>query len=278
MALGAVLFALMSFFARLASAQTSWALVAGARALARRRPCALGPLVVKDRRGIWLRSLFGTAAMLATFYAVGSPAISLGDATTLANLTPVFVAMAAPFVLGERAGRRVAIALPLCVVGVVLILRPALVFGGGPARTTASLVAAGVALSAAVFTAAAMMLLRKISPREGAEAIALHFSLVAAGACFLVALPSLSLPSGKDAGLMLAAGLSAGLGQLAMTRAYALERAARVSGMSYLAVVVAAILGAAFLGESPPPSAVAGMALVIAGGLVVTVAGVKSRD
>jgi drug/metabolite transporter (DMT)-like permease len=60
-----------------------------------------------------------------------------------------------------------------------------------------------------------------------------------------------------------------------MTRAYALERAARVSGVSYLQVVVSALLGAIALHEWPSPRTAAGMALVVAGGLVVAVAGLR---
>jgi drug/metabolite transporter (DMT)-like permease len=71
---------------------------------------------------------------------------------------------------------------------------------------------------------------------------------------------------------MVAAGLCAGFAQLAMTRAYALEHAARVSGMSYLSVVASALFGAVAFGERPGPTAIAGMALVIAGGLLVTFA------
>src|SRR4051794_19011848 len=66
MALSAVLFASMGFFARLASAHVSWTLVATSRA-------AIGAIIavavakargakttVDDRRGIWARSIFGT--------------------------------------------------------------------------------------------------------------------------------------------------------------------------------------------------------------------------
>ncbi len=55
-----------------------------------------------------------------------------------------------------------------------------------------------------------------------------------------------------------------------MTRAFSLERAARVSGVSYLSVVASAILGAVVLHERPSLGALLGMALVVAGGLVVT--------
>ena len=115
-----------------------------------------------------------------------------------------------------------------------------------------------------------MMLLRRVGPTETAEAISVHFSLFAAGALGLAALTDLRLPPLRDAGCMVAAGICAGFGQIAMTRAFSLERAARVSGLCYLAVVASALLGAAILHERPTPGAILGMALVVSGGLVVT--------
>jgi drug/metabolite transporter (DMT)-like permease len=278
MALSAVLFALMGFFARVASAHASWALVAAVRAaIGAGVAFAVGRargarLQVRDRRGIWLRSIFGTIALACTFYAVGSPAISLGDAATLTNLTPVFVALLAPIFLRERVGKRVAIALPLSIVGVVLVLRPAFVFGGA-SHTAATYVAGAAALTAALSAAFAMLMLRRISPHETPESIALHYSLFAAVTCGIIAVPGFAVPSGRDAACMLASGVCAGFGQLAMTRAYALARAARVSGLSYVTIAVAALLGVTFLGEQPSPQALGGMALVIVGGLVVAIGG-----
>jgi drug/metabolite transporter (DMT)-like permease len=85
-----------------------------------------------------------------------------------------------------------------------------------------------------------------------------------------LALFDLRLPTLRDSGSMIAAGVCAGFGQLALTRAYTLERAARVSGMGYLGVVASALLGALVLGERPSLAALGGMALVVIGGLVVT--------
>jgi drug/metabolite transporter (DMT)-like permease len=85
----------------------------------------------------------------------------------------------------------------------------------------------------------------------------------------LLSLLDLRMPTLRDAGFIVAAGVCAGFAQLALTRAYTLEHAARVSGMGYLAVVASAVLGAFVLGEVPSLGAVAGMMLVVAGGLVV---------
>ncbi len=274
MALSATLFALMNFFARLASAKVPWTMVGATRAL-------VGVLValavgrlggsalrVRDQRGMWLRSLLGTASMLCTFYALSRPALPLGDTTTLLNLTPVFVALLTPFFLREPTGARVVASLSISLAGVLLVLRPAALFGGQVAAEGAVDVGLVAAL-AAVFAAFAMMMLRRLGPRESPAAISMHFSLVAAGTFALLSAPSLILPSEKDALHMILAGLCAGFAQIAMTRAYALERAARVSAVGYLAVAVSGALGAAVLEEWPRGTTLLGMALVVGGGLVI---------
>jgi drug/metabolite transporter (DMT)-like permease len=277
MALGAVLFALMNFFARLATTSASWMTVGGVRALigafvaigvARMRGSSL---VANDRKALFWRSLFGTAAMATTFYALSSRTLPLGDTVTLLNLTPIFLAVLAPIFLREPTSRSVAFALLLALGGVMLILHPSMrwrpaVASAGP---SASMTVA-IAVLSAFFTSIAMMMLRRAGRTETAEVIALHFSLFAAAVLLGLSLLDLRMPRLRDGGLILAAGICAGFAQLAMTRAYTLESAARVSGIGYLSVVASAILGAAVLGERPTPGALAGMALVVAGGLIVT--------
>jgi drug/metabolite transporter (DMT)-like permease len=274
MALSALLFAFMGFFARLASGSIHWSMIGFTRAVVG-LVVALGvararraPMLVRDRRDIWLRSVFGTGSMIFTFSALSSPALALGDTTTLLNLSPVFMAGLSPLVLGERPGRRLIAALPISLAGVVLILHPPFLFGGahlgGDALRTAL-----TAVAAALTSAGAMMMIRRIGQREGPEAIAIHFSAFAAAVLFLVGLPFLSMPRAADVGWVLLAGVCGGVAQLAMTRAYALEPAANVGSMGYLGVVVSALLGAIVLHEWPTASAIAGMGLVIAGGLVI---------
>lgn len=215
--------------------------------------------------------------MIGTFYALSSKTLSLGDTVTLLNLTPVFLALLAPVFLRERTTLAVVVALALSLAGVVLVLQPSFLFGRAAATTAAvsgpSAAATGAVALATAFTASlAMMTLRKVGRTETPEAIAAHFSFFAAVVLGAIALFDLRAPAPRDVGFMAAAGLSAGFAQIAMTRAYAVEAAARVSGMSYLSVVTSALLGAAVLGEIPSLAAIAGMALVIVGGLVVTFA------
>jgi drug/metabolite transporter (DMT)-like permease len=224
--------------------------------------------------------------MGATFYALGAPSLPLGDATTLVNLTPVILAGLAPLVLRERAGRRVAIALPLSLGGVLLILRPVFLFGHLGEVRPGSGVPALVAVSSSLFAAFAMLSLRRLGPHEGPEAIVIHYSLFAFVVLAAIAVASHALgrdaaASGADLSAVLAmvgAGVCGGFGQIAMTRAYSLERAARVSPLSYLAIVVNTILGAAVLHEWPGAPALLGMALVVTGGLVVSLAGMRAKS
>jgi drug/metabolite transporter (DMT)-like permease len=181
----------------------------------------------------------------------------------------------------------VGIAVLIALSGVVLVVRPAHLFGldgsvlssiaarggPGPPATAAS------AITSALAASLAMMMLRRAGRTENAEAIAFHYSLFAAATTGAIALTDLRMPSSRDLACMLAAGLSGGVGQLAMTRAYKLERAVRVGGLSYLAPVSSALLGAAILHERPGPSAIAGMFLVILGGLLITLSGAsRSSD
>ncbi|MEA2751571.1 MAG: hypothetical protein QOI41_5714 [Myxococcales bacterium] len=277
MALGAVLFALMNFFARLATSSASWMTVGGIRALigalvaigvARMRGASL---VANDKKAVFWRSFFGKAAMGATFYALSSRTLPLGDTVTLLNLTPILLAVLAPIFLREPTSRSVAFALLLALGGVMLILHPSMTWSPAVASVGPSAGATvACAVLAAFFTSIAMMMLRHVGRTESPEVIAVHFSIFAGVVLMLLSLFDLRMPTLRDAGLIFAAGICAGFAQLAMTRAYTLERAARVSGMGYLSVVASAILGAAVLGERPSLGALVGMAMVVAGGLVVT--------
>jgi drug/metabolite transporter (DMT)-like permease len=271
----------MNFFAKLASTSSSWKTVGATRALvgacvafavAKLRGVSLKPT---HHRALFWRSVLGTGAMMATFYSLSSRTLSLADTVTLLNLTPVFLAMFAPFVLREPTSGSVLVALAISLSGVVLILHPSFAFhDGAESAGPTSTMTAAFAVLAALLSSFTMMLLRRLGPTENAETIAVYFSLFAALMLGTLAVRDSHIPNVRDAVLMLAAGLCAGFGQIAMTRAYALASAAKVGSMSYLSVVVSALLGAAVLHERPGATAIVGMALVVAGGLVITL----SRD
>lgn len=280
MALSSSLFAVMNVLTRLASARVPWSEVAAVRTTVGALVAvgfALGRgsgLRIHDRKLSWARSLFGTAAMLCGFYAMGTPAIALGDAVTLASTSPIFIALLAPWLLGERGGARVWIATSLAFLGVVLVSGPSFQLAGHVAT---------IATLGGLFSAMAMIWLRRLgqgaslggAAKESPEAIVAHFSTVAAVACVTIALPTLRVPDLRGALLLGSIGLLGGLAQLAMTRAYALEQAARLGPIGYLTVVIAHLLGIAVLAEHPGLPQAAGAALIIASGLGLGLAALR---
>ena len=91
----------------------------------------------------------------------------------------------------------------------------------------------------------------------------LHFSLVGLLTMVVVALPVWRWPGWPEGLALLGAGLGGGGAQLAMTRAYSIQRAAPVSAVSNLGVVFTYLLAIPFFGELPSAWQIAGASLVI---------------
>jgi len=273
-----VLFAAMAISARLASRSASWTTVGASRALvgaavAFAFALRSGASLRTRNRGLaWARSISGTLAMLATFYALGSPNLAVGDAATIFATAPILIALFSPWLLGEKASRGLWGVLLVAFAGVALVAGPQLSFSGLPACAS---------MLSAVFSALAMMFLRRMRSGHGSgepestEAIALHFALVAFAAHAIFGLFSFRMPTARDAGWLFLTGFTGGLAQLAMTRAYALTEAARLGAVSYLNTVVTFLAGIVFLGERPAWTQLAGCALVVSAGLALAVSAAR---
>jgi drug/metabolite transporter (DMT)-like permease len=274
-----VLFAGMTMAARLASRSASWSTVGAARAFFGALVAALvawwtGKSLRTSRPGLsWARSILGTLSMLATFFALGSKTLAVGDALTLFATAPLFIALLAPIVLKERTDRSLWGVLLVAFSGVALVAGPHLSASGLPALA---------AFLAAVFSAGAMMFLRMMRSGRGgeapesAEAIAFHFATLGFVVHAIIASFTFQLPAASDWIFLVLAGVSGGLAQLAMTRAYALTQAARLGAISYVGTVIGFVGAVVVLGERPEWSQVAGATLVVGAG--VTLAVLSSRS
>ena len=261
MALAQVFFAGMNVCTRAGARDLAWSEIAAGRFLIGAL-IALGvagyrgkSLRISDRPSTWRRSIYGTLAALCTFYALASRRLALGDAATLTATAPIFVALLSGPLLGERVNRRIATAIALGFAGILAVVRPSF---------ASAIPVALVATGGAIFYAVAMIWLRRIGPGESHEAVVFHFSLVALAATVILALPVWRWPDWRSGLLLAGAGVGGGGGQIAMTRAYSLHRAAPVTALSSLGLVLTHLLAIPAFGDRPTAWQVAGSLLVIA--------------
>ena len=236
---GSLAFAVMGALSHLAGERCEWQVVAAARTgvafvLSAALAAASGVRLVWLRPAtLWLRSVAGSLGVLCAFYALTHLPIS--TALTLSNTVPVWVTILAWPVLGQRPSAGVWLAVAVGVVGIFLIQRP-----DADGDRLAMLAALGNALC----TAVAMIGLNRLRGVD-ARAVVTHFSAVST--VFTAAV--LFLTGGAGAGgrafagatpwLLAGVGLAGTLGQLAMTRAFALGTPARVSVVGLMQIVFA---------------------------------------
>jgi drug/metabolite transporter (DMT)-like permease len=260
MAVAQLFFAGMNIFTRLGARSLPWPEVAAARFLV--GAVLAGGLAwfrgssirITDNSAAWRRTIYGTLAAICTFYALASSRIALGDAATLGATAPIFVVLLAGPLLAERVSFSEMVAVALGFAGILAVVRP----NFGSALPVVVVVTVG-----SVFYALAMIWLRRIGPGESHEAVVLHFSLVALVTFLLIAIPVWRWPTGHAALFLIGAGIGGGCGQVAMTRAYSLHRAAPVTALSGLGIVLTHALAVPVFSERPSAWQLAGSLLVI---------------
>ena len=264
MLLSSLSFATMGALSHLAGERCDWHLVAVARGslaflFTLTLSLAAGVRLVLLRPALlWMRSVAGSLGVLFAFYALTHLPVS--TALTLSNTVPVWVTLLAWPVLGQRPRASVWVAVATGLAGIVLIQRPE----AGVER-----LAAALALANALSTSVSMIGLNRLGGVD-ARAVVTHFSGVAT--VFTVGFMLLSGGRGdyaplRDAGtlgLLLGVGLSATVGQLAMTRAFALGNPSRVSVVGLMQIVFALVFDLLFWRRQFGPLAVLGIALVVA--------------
>jgi drug/metabolite transporter (DMT)-like permease len=219
----------------------------------------------RNRPRLVVRGLIGASGLGCVFYALKF--LPLAEATVIQYLHPVFTAVLAAVLLRERAGAGILLSLALGIAGVLLVARPAFLFGGFSAAELPPF-ALLAALGGAFLSACAYVAVRHLSATEHPVVIVFYFALVATFASLPFAATAAVLPRGLEWGMLAGVGVAAQAGQVALTHGLRLEPATRATALSYLQVVFAAIAGALVFGDRPGVFTVAGALLILAGSLV----------
>jgi drug/metabolite transporter (DMT)-like permease len=269
MAISAFFFSVMSLLVKAAGQRLPTQEVVFARSLI----VLLLSTVVVRRRGIshWglrrdlliIRGALGFGALLCFYHAVIH--LPLAEVTVIQFTHPVFTALLAAAVLSERLhSRQIGLTL-LSLAGVVMVARPAVLFGGIMPGLDPLMV--GIALASSVLSAAAYVTVRKLGQSDDPMVIVFYFALIATLGSVPLVIPVFVMPTLPELVALLGVGVTTYTAQVAMTYGLKLERAGRATAVRYLQIVFAAIWGMLFFAEVPGLLSILGALLIIAGTL-----------
>jgi drug/metabolite transporter (DMT)-like permease len=271
MAVSAFFFSLMSLLVKVASQRLPSQEVVLARAVI---TLALTWLILlrsgtspwgTNRPMLVLRGLLGFGGLSSFYFAYSR--LPLADATVIQFTNPVITTLLAVWVLNEPLQRLAVGSVLASLVGVVLVARPAFLFGGEAASLDP--LAVGVTLFGAFSVSGALLLIRKLRASEPPMVVVFYFALVSTLASIPLALPTAIWPTPMEWLVLLGVGACTQLGQVFVTLGLHLERAGRATAVSYLQVLFAALWGALLFAEYPDAFSLLGGLLILGSTLAV---------
>ncbi len=219
------------------------------------------------------RGFMGFAALLAYFYIMAY--IPLGEAVTYNKTSPIFVAIFAYFILGEKLSKSALFAVLLGFAGIVFVAKPE-----GFSFDKYDLLGIFSGIGAAL----AYTSIRELRNYYDTRAIVMSFMGIGtiAPLFLMTATPYIDAPEDLDFIFsrfimpqdvawvyVMAVGIFATVSQLLMTKAYELTKAGIVGTISYSNIVFAVFIGMMLGDPMPDFWTVLGIILVILSGLLV---------
>jgi drug/metabolite transporter (DMT)-like permease len=176
-------------------------------------------------------------------------------------LGPVMIALAAPFIPGERASRRAMVAAPLSLLGLRLVMGP---WHDAPLET--ALLGAG----SAVFGASSLFAVKRAGRSFSPLAVCSLHAAVSVAALLAVFGGAAIPPLGAGVAGLAAATLVLGIGaSMIFVHAVKAVSASTASTITYVEPITAVVMGWLVAGERLGPGALVGAAVVIGGGVWV---------
>jgi drug/metabolite transporter (DMT)-like permease len=215
------------------------------------------PFVLRGTPILWMRSLVGSLSMLCTYYTLTH--LHFSEATTLIKSYPLFVALLSWAALKERPSAKVWIAIIVGVAGVVMIAQP---------HFEDARLAIGTGILSSICTAVVMLGLKRLANTD-TRIIVTHFAMVATVVCgavfaFAGAGPVRALGDPKSLTMLLGMGVMGTVGQIALTRAFALGEPSMVSVVGLSEMVLSAAYDRILWNRTFGWMTILGMALVAA--------------
>jgi drug/metabolite transporter (DMT)-like permease len=215
-----------------------------------------GPGALRTRHfGLHIvRNLLHFGGQYAWVYAIAM--LPLATVFAIEFTMPVWAALLAMLILGERLNQGRIVMLVLGLAGILIILRP----GFGMVQPAALVMLAGSFAYASV-----MIATKRLSENDSALAILFYMSAIQLPLAFVPALPGWVAPALTDLPWVLAVGGAGLSAHYCMTRAVRIADAMVVVPVDFLRLPLIAVVGMLFYGEPLELSIMLGAAVIFAG-------------
>jgi len=217
----------------------------------------------------WLlaRCISGLSAMACYFYAI--PLIPLTTAVVLQWTSPLFVALFSGYLIKEKVSPFLFVCIGVAFTGTVLIISPSF---------EAIEINAIYALTSGILSAIAYLSIRQLRSTASSESVVFWFAIF----CVICSLPfsfkELQTLSIYELQILFGVGITAGIGQIGMTKAYHAAKAAYIGAFSYSTVVVSWIYGLFIFDEILSTWDMIGTLLIVGSGIILATTSPKTEN
>jgi len=214
----------------------------------------------------WLisRCVTGFSAMACYFYAI--PLIPLTTAVVLQWTSPLFLALFSGYLIKEKVSPFLFACIGVAFIGTVVIISPS--FEGVERNAL-------FALTSGILSALAYLSIRELRSSASSESVVFWFAIF----CMAISLPlsigELLTLSFYEIQILIGVGITAGVGQIGMTKAYHAAKAAYIGAFSYSTVVVSWIYGLFLFDEVLSWTDMAGTLLIVGSGIALALTSPK---
>jgi drug/metabolite transporter (DMT)-like permease len=229
----------------------------------------IGPWILSRGTGevktsrLWLHTLrAGSGVMSQVLMFIALKKIPLMDAVLLGNSSPLFIPMVAWLALKEKIGGVVWVSLIAGFIGIIFILNPS---PGSLCNGSALL-----AISAAGFSAVALVTVNCLSKTETAVGILIHYFLFSSLLALPFAVAGWRVLSDREWACLTGIGVLMAAAQVFIVLAYRYASAERIAPFNYSVVVFSGLIGWLAWKEVPGLLSGVGVLLVCAGGIITT--------
>ena len=224
-------------------------------------------LSFKEPKWLISRCITGFSAMACYFYAI--PLIPLTTAVVLQWTSPLFVALFSGYLIKEKVSPFLFGCIGIAFAGTVLIISPSF---------EAVEINALYALASGILSALAYLSIRELRSTASSESVVFWFAIF----CVIVSLPlsarELTTLSSYEIQLLVGVGITAGIGQIGMTRAFHAAKAAYIGAFSYSTVVVSWIYGLFIFDEVLSSWDMLGTLLIVGSGIILATTSPKTAN